>query len=593
MLMSLHSFVSSPPTPPLTDSPTAAPSPAPTNSCIIDVEIEGCFNFTPPFDNNCQGRPVIIEFRYNGGDCSQSDNLQDRQKFDCFDVEPPVGAGPPPTTAGTTSYILATTLGGDDIYFEGFVDVGDTFILNEGLIFDRIAADMNVTVYDPAGSDDPATIVDSSNMMQTMFLHLSCSQPLFLLDRFGAHQVVEWSEASGRVVTTQVNTTTDALTLSLNTNNIEGQDGVRLLEMNIISNTEGFINKTDEVNGVVITEGDTLVLSPINVTLDLSQRTRYTFFTTISGETLDGTAECNGFDFHECIVGAALPPAFPTLAPTPSPTTTPFPTPDPFATECSAEAVINCVVTEPFNDAGCLAIPPLTPRCSTGAAIALLNFNLTNLKCDGTPGCVDLSDQAIPDEVYVEIVDCETTAFFQGSANVGDSITVNSRGNFLCDTFEVSIQTLDFNDEMEVNEGVILQNLTLPTTCLGPEEGAGWTINENYGALRLFQYTSDIDGVQAEFVTVLMSYSAANPGVFGANIDSAPLSSAFSGESNLVTSTTLVPARSQTQLFTETVVVDMLSQAGTTFAFNLSISGASANEAASVCASDTTFSFSV
>jgi hypothetical protein len=431
-------------------------------------------------------------------------------------------------------------------------------------------------------------------MLQTEFLHLSCSQPLFLLDRFGAAQVTRWVEDDGRVVTTEVNTTIETLALTLETTGIEGQDGVVLRELNILSNTEGFINKTEEVNGVIIMEGDTLQLSPIDVTLDLSQRTRYTFFTTVSGETLDGTAECNGFDFHECIVGTALPPAFPTLAPTPSPTTTPFPTPDPFETECSAEAVINCVVTEPFNDAGCLAIPPLTPRCSTGANIALLTFNLTTNKCDGADGCVDLSDEPIPEEVYVEITDCETTAFFQGTANIGDSIVVNSRGNFLCDTFEVSIQMVDFNEVEEANEGTILQNLTLPSSCLGPDESeVGFTINENYGALRLIQYTSDIDGIQAEFVTVQMSYIVENPGPFAANINSASLDSGFSGESELVDGSIIVGARSRFQLDTETTVIDMLAQAGTTFSFSLSVSGASDNEAASVCASDTTFSFSI
>ena len=128
-----------PPTPvPATPEPTGAPSPAPTQACIIDVAIDGCFNFTPPFDNNCQGRPVAITFRYNGGDCSQSNNLQDRQKFNCFDLEPPVGSGPPPTTAGEVAYVLATTLGGDDIYFEGFVPVGETFSLNEDQFYDKL-----------------------------------------------------------------------------------------------------------------------------------------------------------------------------------------------------------------------------------------------------------------------------------------------------------------------------------------------------------------------------------------------------------------------------------------------------------------------
>eukprot|EP00539_Tryblionella_compressa_P000645 CAMPEP_0178741446 /NCGR_PEP_ID=MMETSP0744-20121128/5143_1 /TAXON_ID=913974 /ORGANISM="Nitzschia punctata, Strain CCMP561" /LENGTH=947 /DNA_ID=CAMNT_0020394317 /DNA_START=119 /DNA_END=2962 /DNA_ORIENTATION=- len=579
---------------PGTPAPTPAPSPAPTSTCIIDVGIEGCFNFTTPFDNNCQGRPTIVTFRYNGGDCSQSDNLQDRQKFDCFDVEPPEGSGPPPTGAGIEAYILATTLQGEDVYFEGFVEIGKTFTLNEGLEYDKLSADMNITVYDPMGSEDPGEIVNQANMMQTMFLHLSCSQPLFLLDRFGAQQVVEWVEDDGRVVSTQVATTSGDLELSLNTTGVDGEEGIRLLETNIISNTEGFINKTDEVNGVIISPGDVLPLAPIDITLDLSQRTRYTFFTTVVGETLDGSTECNGFDFHECIVGQALPPAFPTLAPTPSPTVTPYPTPDPLTTECVAEAEIRCIVTDPFlSDCEDLQAPS-DLRCSDGAELTELVFEFTGNKCDGTELCEDLSEDPIPDEVYIEITDCETTGFYQASANQGDRITVNSRGNFLCPTIEISIQTLDFNLTAEANEGEELQTLVLPTSCLSAAEDVdGITLNEDYGALKLIRYTSDLDGVQTEFATVQMNYVVVNPGAFGASIASAQLSSGFSGDQDLVTSPTVVGARTELQLFTETVTVNLLESAETTFGFSLSIEGESTSEGAQVCASDEIYEFTV
>jgi hypothetical protein len=65
-------------------------------------------------------------------------------------------------------------------------------------IADELAADMNVTFYDPKGAIYSAEIVQVQNQMQTEFINLSCSQPLFLKDRFGAAQVVQWIKDSGR-----------------------------------------------------------------------------------------------------------------------------------------------------------------------------------------------------------------------------------------------------------------------------------------------------------------------------------------------------------------------------------------------------------
>jgi len=567
---------------------TPAPSPAPTSSCIIDVSLDGCFNFTPIGDNNCQGRPVVISFRYNGGDCSQSDNLQDRQKFDCFD-----SSNPPPTTAGTVAYITATELGGGDTYFEGFVPVGDVYTLNDDRSFDKLSADMNITIYDPMGSSDPATIVNGANIMQTIFVHLSCSQPLFLKDRFGASQVVEWIEADGRTVSCFVQTETGSLTLSLNATGIEGADAVRLLEMNVISNTEGFINYTEQVNGVILTGGEVLELSPINVTLDLTERQRYTFFTTVVGETLDGSTECNGFDFHECVAGIALPPLFPTLAPTASPTITPYPTPDPETSDCLAEAVIECIVQDPFGlDCDSLSAPT-APRCTPGAELSVLVFEYTGAGCGTTEDCTDDGTPPYPEEVYIEITDCETSGFFQGTAFLGDKITVNSRGNFLCDTLDIVIQTVDFDEEAEENNGETLQTLSLSTDCL-PEPGQTWVIGSDYGAMRLVQYTSDLDGIQSAFASILMNYAISNPGAFGATITSAVLNSGFTGpDQQLLVEPTVVGARSRLQLASESMTLDLIAASGTTVEFALSVAGSTDNSAALPCGDDAAYSLSL
>jgi len=157
------------------DSPSARPSPSPSTPF-------------PTVDPECRGRPWVITFLYNGGGCGQSDNLQPRQKFDCSDVD---SAGPP-TNAGETSYITAVPRGGnlETVFFAGTVPVGEKYTLNADEVYDKLAADMTITIYDREGG----------SLLQIVDLHLSCSQPLILFDKFGASEVTQWVETDGRVV---------------------------------------------------------------------------------------------------------------------------------------------------------------------------------------------------------------------------------------------------------------------------------------------------------------------------------------------------------------------------------------------------------
>ena len=90
--------------------------------------------------------------------------------------------------------------------------------------------------------------------------------------------------------------------------------------------------------------GGSIELDGFGIDISLTTRTRYTFFTTLVGETLDGTNRCNGFDFLECTIGFNLTPIFPTMMPTPMPTITPFPTQDPEFNACDVAVDISCSV---------------------------------------------------------------------------------------------------------------------------------------------------------------------------------------------------------------------------------------------------------
>lgn len=563
--------------------PSPAPSPVPTSRCEIDVTLDGCFNFTPIGDNNCQGRPIQMTFRYNGGDCSQSDNLQDRQNFDCFDILDP-GAGPPPLSAGAESLVSITRLNGNEVYFEGIVPIGGLFVLNADGLFDKLAADMNFTIYDPEIGKNFA------GMQQTVFVHLSCSQPLFLKDRFGASQVVQWIEDDGRNVSCFQDTQTGSLIVELNASTID--EPIELEQMTVIVNVfDQPINYTDDVAGIILEPGgEAIELPPINITVDLTERVRYTFFTTVIGRAVSSGVQCNGFDFTECIAGVALPPIFPTLAPTPSPTVTPFPTPNPENTTCTVRAAVECTVLEPFGLTCDTLTAPTNPRCTTGAEISLLVFQYTGISGGVTiPGGPD-------GEVYIEITDCETTAFFQGSAFPGDNITVNSRGNFLCETLEIIIQEPDFDEDEETNIGATIEELSLPTACLTPEQDpAGWTLGTSYGPMKLLQYNSDLDRIQAITATLFMNYAVDNIGRLNAIIESASLVSPFSATnpSEIVPTPFELRRQSRISIENQTALIDLLDSSGTTYEFELFINATSDTAFELPCDNRANFSFTL
>jgi hypothetical protein len=122
---------------------------------------------------------------YNGGDCSQAFNVQGEQGlYECFDIGngPPV-EGPVPTF----SYIKVVALNSPDIiYHEDWVEVGTNYDLtlpmNGG---DRVASNMNITIYS-------TNITEPQFQLQNLKYHSSCSANLFLKDKFGASQLVEW-----------------------------------------------------------------------------------------------------------------------------------------------------------------------------------------------------------------------------------------------------------------------------------------------------------------------------------------------------------------------------------------------------------------
>jgi len=221
---------------------------------------------------------------YNGGGCDQSFNIQDEGKFTCTDI----GNGPP-TVDGALSYIVVTDAKDKGItYHSDVVEVGTIYYLSDN--GERFEADQLIKIYDES----------QTNLLQDVQYHSSCSQNLFLKDRFGASQLVEWFNEEQGLISCFANATFDlSVTIPLT---IEGDS---LTVTSLISITSwGVFNLTDEVFGQVLQPGDTIEAS-FTVTLDLTSVQRYELLTEIIGFTDEGVI-CRGVSFYFFVAGTDL-----------------------------------------------------------------------------------------------------------------------------------------------------------------------------------------------------------------------------------------------------------------------------------------------
>lgn len=527
--------------------PSPPPSPAPTSTCIIDVSLDGCPEFDIELDNDCNGRPWVMEFKYNGGGCAQSNNLQPRQKFTCTD-----SAGGPPNS-NAVSYITATPRGGSDNYFSGSVAIGDKFVLNEDRAFDKLAADMTITIFDREGGTP----------LQTTDLHLSCSQPLFLFDRFGASQVTEWVETNGRVVSDkQLDVKTGNITVALEPS--ADQKPVRLLQMSVLTNTQDeAFDFTPQVQGRVLEPGQSIILPGIAIDIELGLQTRYTFFTTIVGETLDGTNTCNGSDLLECVVGFNLGPVFPTMVPTPSPTITPVPTRLPNSTSCEVESVISCAVITPEGTLDCDNLQ--APAATCPANVELLTAFL-------------VYDGSLGPSVFLEIA-CGSSEYIATTFSTGEIAQFSTRASSAaCTEATAKVYSSD-----PFTGGTQIGTSPIPIACPGP-----WTLGATIApGFKLGTYVSTTDnGISFDYnaneVQVELSFIGQNPGAIPLTITSGEIVSPLGSESiaNLPTN---VDVRSQKVLQTQQGVVPLIGRSGQTLIFSQALQGVSNNGFANGC----------
>ena len=294
--------------PPTTPAPTPTSgippptTPAPTEECDIKIQVDcipledNATNTTscealPPLTTLCEDRPTWMQFKYYGGDCSQSANSQATGLFLCTDF-----ATLPP---GEPVFIrVFATTAPDVIYFEGPVEFNGLFNVTDPN-GDRLESNMNITTY----------ASDGGELLQSVQYHSSCSQNLFLKDRFGDSQLVAFfNEEQGLV---------DCFVTANYTFTIvnEGEMPGVLVSLVALTTPFGPFDLTEQVAEQDLGPGDTFVVT-LPVVLDLTVRQRYTVLATITGQLDEAAEPCSSSDFLEFVAGNALPPSIPTVAPT-------------------------------------------------------------------------------------------------------------------------------------------------------------------------------------------------------------------------------------------------------------------------------------
>lgn len=503
--------------------PTTAPTISPTNACILDIETQ-C---TPPegfescteimMENSvCTGRPIQMEFIYNGGDCENSFNSQSNPQFQCEDFK-----GGPPTDDGNESFIVVSDAKGlGTVYFAGWVQVGNTFELSDG--GNEFVDDQNITIYD-------SNVTGPDKIIQTIVYHSSCgadsslNQGISLKDKFGAVQLVGFTnEAQGEL---SCFTSSDFDIQVSVPSNVENQPVTITSMVTQYSITpdgeEGNFNFTSDLGGLEISSASAPVTVDLSIDLDLTSRKVYNVFTQISGITSTGQV-CQGSDLYQFAAGQPPPPLFPTAGPTFAPTVSPPPTPDPEQTPCDLVAVLTCDVMHD-RSMSCEDLKnPSEVTCVGNLSPSSLSFQYTGDRCPVNPQNYQCSDTglnmgAARESVFIEISDGDRlifssiirlNQFFSSDGEYGEGTTI-------------VLYTVE-NDQ----RGDELQRLEILTDC---DSGSDLTLLNRYGALELTGFTNAVQGEQSIQAQINLIYAVKNGGSQSATVNSALIIDAFDG----------------------------------------------------------------
>jgi hypothetical protein len=207
-----------------------------------------------------------------------------------------------------------------------------------------------------------------------------------------------------------------------------------------------------------------------------------------------------------------------------------------------------------------------------------LRFSYTGGNCNGLVDCDDRNDGPNGlEQVYIEISDREFGAYIARVVTLGEVIDVSNPSGFTRELIDIRIETVEPGNNGD-NRGDRFQDVEIDIRCLEPEissdEGA-LVLGNDYGALTLTSFENDQDGLQSLFAEVQIVYAVSNPSVVGAIINSAIVSSFFSGSGQqLITSPLTLERLSDRTLLTESKVLNLQNESESgPFVFGINVAG--------------------
>jgi hypothetical protein len=559
--------------------PSSAPSEwvpdvLPPPACFLQIQVDcdpggkikDC-NSIPPLQPRCQYPPSRLDFRYNGGDCSHSRNMQTNGLFQCQDFH---GTQ---FTNGTISHIVVQGNGGE-IFYEGFVAVGGVFsVTNNG---NEVEPVLNISIYDSSDTTPDA-------LLQTAVFDSSCSELLFLNDRFGATQLVEFENNRQGITSSFFNVTFEFVI------NSSLQDGdITVNTFNVVTNFAGLLNFTEELMETVIAAGNSSAYVSSSFQIDLTERQHYTVFTLIVSTNEMGEV-CADTNFLEFSAGYdPSNPGYPSASPSMTPTSTPLPTSTPEYSYCSLDPMIKCRVVEgPLQECKSLAAPT-SEACTSGDLPIALQFRYVGGTCSGNSGQDNLTCTGSADvnNVWITI-----TTMLPNSNHTGTLFDqASSRGGF------INIRGPDREMEIRIFQvandapGELLQLITMQTSC-APENSL--TLKNRFGSLELVGFL-DEDSQNFAYAEISIEYTVSTLTSDEAIITNATSFGAFVGEQTLVSlSPEEVGPRDVLRLGDETALIDLIANQGVLYEFMLNLEAFSSANSVNSCPSTIYFDFTI
>jgi hypothetical protein len=230
--------------------PTPRPPVPPTSGlCILELSSQCTVRTNSTIDPGqpceesvqfvaaCTDRPTSATMLLTGGDCSTS-AMGQPSTFFCNDQ------GQISTARGTPYFIVVTDAANDGVtYFSGVVNVGDTYTLQNGQPF---ADDQIIRIF----------TADRRTLLQNVQYGSSCGDNLVLLNRFGANQLVEFTNQQQGLVSS-FETFSFAITISVP--DVPGSRPVLITSLTADTNIDGVVDLTEQVRGNPILPGQSLI----------------------------------------------------------------------------------------------------------------------------------------------------------------------------------------------------------------------------------------------------------------------------------------------------------------------------------------------